>query len=110
MLRGNVCPHGAFLPWIEAEFGMAERTARNFMKVAEKYAGKSAIVADLQPTALYALATSEPEVREEVERLIAAGEVVTKAKIRNLEVTPSVLAAVAPPGLLPAVPSPSCHP
>src|SRR4051812_9120347 len=47
-------PHGQFLPWLRAEFGWAERTARNFMAVAEQF-GKSAIIADLpiQPTAAY---------------------------------------------------------
>lgn len=79
-------PHGSFLPWIEAEFGMAERTARRFMDVARVYAGKSATVADLDPTALYELAAPKTplEVREEVEKMIEAGEVVTKAKIEEL--------------------------
>jgi hypothetical protein len=53
-----------FMPWIEAEFEMAERTARNFMNVAERYASKSATVADLAPTALYELAA--PSTPEEV--------------------------------------------
>jgi hypothetical protein len=39
-------PHGMFLPWIEAEFEMSERTARKMMSVAEAY-GKSAPNADL---------------------------------------------------------------
>jgi hypothetical protein len=30
-------PHGQFLPWLRAEFGWAERTARNFMAVAEQF-------------------------------------------------------------------------
>jgi hypothetical protein len=28
-------PHGSFLPWIEAEFEMTDRTARRFMSVAD---------------------------------------------------------------------------
>jgi hypothetical protein len=52
---------GNFLPWIEAEFGMHENTARNFMRVAEMF-GKSTTVVDLPPTVLYALAApSTPE-------------------------------------------------
>jgi hypothetical protein len=27
-------PHGSFLPWIEAEFEMSQRTAYNFISVA----------------------------------------------------------------------------
>jgi hypothetical protein len=33
----SALPHGSFLPWIDAEFDMAVRTAQNFMKVAEQY-------------------------------------------------------------------------
>ena len=48
--------HGNFLPWIEAEFQMSDQTARRFMDVARVYAGKSNIVLNLDPTALYELA------------------------------------------------------
>lgn len=77
-------PHGSFLPWIEAEFGMSERSARNFMNVGERFAGKSATVADLPPTALYALASAEPDVQSRIEEMLAAGEVVTKATVDAL--------------------------
>ncbi|MCJ2016944.1 DUF3102 domain-containing protein [Methylobacterium sp. E-065] len=62
--------HGNFLPWIEAEFSMADRTALRFMQAAEAFAGKSATVADLPATVLYALASpSTPEpIREEFMR------------------------------------------
>lgn len=43
--------HGHFGPWLKAEFGWSERTAQNFMSVAERF--KSAKIADLsiQPSA-----------------------------------------------------------
>jgi hypothetical protein len=41
-------PHGQFLPWLKAEFGWGERSAQNFMSVAEKF--KSAKIADLLPS------------------------------------------------------------
>jgi len=49
-------PHGQFLPWLRAEFGWSERTAQNFMSVAESF--KSAKFGDLpiQPSAAYMLA------------------------------------------------------
>ncbi|MBO0906519.1 hypothetical protein [Jiella sonneratiae] len=55
---------------------MSENTARRFMHVAKAYSGKSAIVADLDVTALYELAAPKTpiEVRGEVEKMIAAGE------------------------------------
>ena len=66
-------PHGSFLPWIEAEFGMSEWAARRFMNVHSVY-GKSGSVPDLPPTALYELAAPKTpiEVREEVEKMIEA--------------------------------------
>ena len=61
--------HGNWLPWLEREFGWAERTARHFMSVAE-LAAKSATVADLNIDvgALYLLAapSTPPEVNEDV--------------------------------------------
>jgi hypothetical protein len=62
-------PHGSFGPWLRAEFGWAERTARNFMIVAERFGTKMAIIADLRidPTAAYLLAApSAPEAASEV--------------------------------------------
>jgi hypothetical protein len=57
--------HGGWLPWLEANFPLSERTARNYMRMAEK----SATVADL-PTIREAVALltvpkpdPEPQVR-----------------------------------------------
>jgi hypothetical protein len=47
----DLLPHGMFLPWIETESEMGQRTAYNFTGVAEKYGGKLATVASLSPTA-----------------------------------------------------------
>jgi hypothetical protein len=79
--------HGHFLSWIDAEFGMAERTARNFMSVAGRFGGKSATVADLAPTALYALAApSTPDaVVEHVIERAEAGENPDAAEIKALK-------------------------
>ena len=43
-------PHGQFLPWIAAEFEMSDRTANDFMNVANRFGGKSEIIADFKPT------------------------------------------------------------
>lgn len=77
--------HGHFLKWIDAEFGMSERTARNFMGVAEKF--KSATVTDFSPSVLYALAapSTPDEVREEVTRRAGAGEKVTADEVKRLK-------------------------
>lgn len=80
-------PHGTFLPWIEAEFGMSERSAYNFMKVANQFGDKLATVANLPAKALYELAVpSTPQaVRDQVEQLIVDGETVTATDVKRLK-------------------------
>ncbi len=79
-------PHGQFLPWLRAEFGWSERSAQNFMSVAEKF--KSAKIADLpiQPSAAYLLAApSVPdEAREKAVEKAEAGEEITFAAAREI--------------------------
>jgi len=77
-------PHGQFLPWLKAEFGWSERSAQNFMNVAEQF--KSAKIADLpiQPSAAYFLAApSVPdEARQKAVEKAEAGEEITFATAR----------------------------
>lgn len=90
--------HGNFGSWLDAEFGWAERTARSFIQVAEKF--KSANFADLKigTSALYLLAApSTPEpVRVEAIRRAEAGETIThtaaKKMIIDLKPAPAVVA------------------
>lgn len=78
--------HGNFLPWIEAEFGMSRQTADRFRQVADVYGSKLPTVGNLDTSALYELAAPKTplEVREEIEKMIEAGEVVTKATVAKL--------------------------
>lgn len=79
-------PHGQFLPWLKAEFGWSERSAQNFMNVAEQF--KSAKIADLpiQPGAAYFLAApSVPdEARQKAVEKAEAGEEITFAAAREI--------------------------
>ncbi len=79
-------PHGQFLPWLKAEFGWSERSAQNFMSVAENF--KSAKIADspIQPSAAYLLAApSVPdEAREKAVEKAEAGEEITFATARKI--------------------------
>ena len=64
-------PHGKFLPWIADEFEMSDRTANDFMNVAHRFGGKSAIIADFKPSILYALSapsTSDSVVEKAIEK------------------------------------------
>jgi hypothetical protein len=74
-------PHGQFGPWLRAEFGWTERTARNFMAVAEQFGPKTEMISDLQiePTAAYLLAapSAPDEAREAAVERAQAGERIT---------------------------------
>jgi hypothetical protein len=79
-------PHGQFGAWLKAEFGWSERTAQNFMSVAERF--KSAKFAELpiQPSAAYMLAA--PAVPDEARQVAVekaeAGEEITVATAREI--------------------------
>lgn len=80
--------HGHFGPWLRAEFGWTERTARRFMAVAERFGPKTDIVSDLRidPTAAYLLtAASAPEeaIAVAVERA-QRGERITVSLARGI--------------------------
>jgi hypothetical protein len=68
--------HGQFGAWLNAEFGWNERTARNYMAAAQRFADKSETVAVLQLATVYALASpSVPEkVREQVVTGLSSGD------------------------------------
>lgn len=78
--------HGQFLPWLKAGFGWSERSAQNFMSVAEQF--KSAKIADLpiQPSAAYLLAAPSipDEAREKAVEKAEADEEITFATAREI--------------------------
>jgi hypothetical protein len=78
---------GRFVAWIRSEFNLGERTAYNMMQAAENLDGKFAIIANVGPTVLYALAApSTPEdVREEVAARAIDGEKITVAEVERLK-------------------------
>jgi hypothetical protein len=80
--------HGEFGAWIRSEFGWTDRTARNFMAVAEHLGDKTEIISDshITPTAAYLLAApSTPEVvRSKAILLGAGGTKITQVLVREL--------------------------
>lgn len=75
-------PHGEFGRWLESEFSWTDRTARQFMSVAEAFAGKSETVSDLPARVLYLLAapsTPEPARLEALERAEQGARISHKA-------------------------------
>ena len=81
-------PHGRFGAWLKTEFGWGERTAENFMNVAERFGAKYEIIADLmlQPTAAYLLAapTVPDQAREKAISRAEAGEQITAALAKEI--------------------------
>jgi len=78
--------HGQFLAWLHAEFGWSERTARNYMQTAQHFTDKSAIIAVLQPTEVYRLASPSmpPSVRDAVVSRLEAGEHIERVELREM--------------------------
>jgi hypothetical protein len=76
--------HGAFLRWVENEVGIAARTAQDYMRVASWASDKSAAVALLPATALYALSAPgvPKEFVQEVLRMAEEGERVRVSSLR----------------------------
>jgi hypothetical protein len=75
--------HGKWLPWLDAEFGWSDETARKYMRVAEAFQiptklGFAGLTIDA--TALYALAAPEvsQSVRDAAIERAEAGETITK--------------------------------
>ena len=92
--------HGNFLTWIDAEFGMSDQTARNFMNVGRRFA-KSKTVWDLPMTqaALYLLAapSTDDDVVEAALAKAEAGEKVGKSEVEGLKKTLTEQKAKATP-------------
>ncbi len=84
----NLLAHGEFLPWIEAEFDMSQRSAYKFMNVAKAFQGKFAQNANLEiaASALYLLASPETpdDARNEALKLAAAGETISPKKAKKI--------------------------
>ncbi len=81
-------PHGSFGPWVRAEFSWAERTARNFMRVAARLGPKTATLADLRiglgAAYLLAAPTAPEEATEEAIRRAAKGEWISASVAREI--------------------------
>lgn len=84
----DTLPHGAFGDWLRAEFGWTDRTARNFMAVAQHFGAKTEIISDLgiTPTAAYMLAapSAPDEARELALERAEAGEQVTPTVAKEI--------------------------
>lgn len=87
----EVLPHRQFMEWLQVEFDMSERMIQHTMNVARTYGApeKRNIVTVLSPSALYLLAapSTPKEARAEVEAMLYAGQVPTRADVKRVVLT-----------------------
>lgn len=78
--------HGKFGLWLRLEFEWTDRTARQFMRVAEAFKSENFSDLDFAPSALYLLAapSTPDEVRREALERAYQGESITHAKVKRL--------------------------
>jgi hypothetical protein len=76
---------GEFTKWLDREFSMTDRTARNYMRAAAWAEGKTEIISDLSPTTLYLLAapSTPKEIQAEVVSDLRSGKPVEVQRIKH---------------------------
>jgi hypothetical protein len=81
----DICGHGNYLPWLEREFGWTERTALNFMRVAELSNSKRISDLNLPLGGLYLLAapSTPDEARDQIIERAKGGEAVSTNTIKQ---------------------------
>lgn len=82
----DMLPHGAWGPWLAAEFGWSESTARRYIAVFERFGANRSRVTGFSAQALYLLAspaTPDAAVEEIAERQ-AAGEALSTATVKEV--------------------------
>ena len=77
---------GEFTKWLDLEFSMTDRTARNYMRAAAWAEGKTEIISDLSPTTLYLLAapSTPKEIQAEVVSDLKAGKPIEFLRVKAL--------------------------
>lgn len=77
--------HGQFGKWIEGEFAWSDRTAQNYMNVAEHFKNENISLLNLPTSALYLLAApSTPEdVRDNILERAESGEEIKVADVKE---------------------------
>jgi len=78
--------HGQWMDWLDAEFGWTERTALNYMRVAQEFKFENISNLQIATSALYLLTqpSTPNEAREEAISRAQAGERITVSAARDL--------------------------
>jgi hypothetical protein len=84
--KKHLIDHGDFIKWVEAEVGIARRTAQAYMAIAKLADDKGAAVALLPPTTVHRLASKSapPEVVSEVVAKAQSGDVLPDRTVSEM--------------------------
>jgi Protein of unknown function (DUF3102) len=84
--KKHLIDHGDFIRWVEAEVGIARRTAQAYMAIAKLADDKGAAVALLPPTTVHRLASKSapPEVVSEVVAKAQSGDVLPDRTVSEM--------------------------
>src|SRR5262249_49214130 len=78
--------HGNFSGWLQVEFGWTDRTARNYMAVADRFSAKTEIVSVLPLRTVYLLAaeSTPTATRDDIVHRLGGGEALSVAAINEM--------------------------
>jgi hypothetical protein len=84
--KKHLIDHGDFIKWVEAEVGIARRTAQAYMAIAKLADDKGAAIALLPPTTVHRLASKSapPEVVSEVVAKAQSGDVLPDRTVSEM--------------------------
>jgi hypothetical protein len=84
--KKHLIGHGDFIKWVEAEVGIARRTAQAYMAIAKLADDKGAAIALLPPTTVHRLASKSapPEVVSEVLAKAQSGDVLPDRMVSEM--------------------------
>ena len=84
--KKHLIDHGDFIKWVEAEVGIARRTAQAYMAIAKLADDKGAAIALLPPTTVHRLASKSapPEVVSEVVAKAQSGDVLPDRMVSEM--------------------------
>jgi hypothetical protein len=84
--KKHLIDHGDFVKWVEAEVGIARRTAQAYMAIAKLADDKGAAIALLPPTTVHRLASKSapPEVVSEVVAKAQSGDVLPDRMVSEM--------------------------
>lgn len=86
ILAKVLMPHGEWQNWLEDNFGLTDRTARNFMSVAKRFGKTKTFAFFPTSTLIKMLALPEGDEEKFIEEQAAEGRIVAEMSVKTLRV------------------------